>query len=168
MIFTFVTGLAYPLAITIFAQVGFSKKANGSLIQVNNKVVGSQLVGQKFESDRYFWSRPSAVDYNPMPSGGTNLGPTSADLRAKVEERKKQGRVFDLLFSSASGLDPEISIPAAESQVERIAKVRHLTTQQVRVILEQNTRDRDFGILGERRVNVLRLNIALDQVANRK
>ena len=163
--FTVLTGLAYPIAMTAFAHRVFHEKASGSIIFKNGAAVGSSLIAQKFESAGHFHSRPSAVDYNPLPSGGSNLGPTSADLKAKVEERRKAGMDGDMLFASGSGLDPEISPESAELQATRIAESRGLPTQQVMALVNRTTEWRQLGVLGEPRVNVLRLNLALDQLA---
>jgi K+-transporting ATPase ATPase C chain len=132
----------------------------------DGKVVGSSLLAQKFQAPEYFWERPSAVDYNPMPSGGSNFGPTSADLKAKIAERQKQGLSGDMLYSSASGLDPHISPAAARSQVERIVVARKLGEtgkQKLLELIDRHTEGRAFGFLGEVRINVLQLNLALDQ-----
>ncbi len=163
---TVLTGILYPLFITLIAQKVFPEQANGSLLYKDGKLVGSALVAQKFQTPQYFWARPSAVDYNPMPSGGSNAGPTSADLKAKVLERQKLGLTDEMLFASASGLDPHISPAAAKSQVERIVLARKLGETgkgKLMQLIEQNTEQRQFGFLGEVRVNVLRLNLALDQ-----
>lgn len=149
---TVLTGFIYPTLMTMVSQVVFPNKANGS----------PELIAQKFAQPGYFWSRPSAVDYNPMPSGGSNLGPTSLDLAAKVNERKGIGLTEDLLFASASGLDPHISPDGAYNQIARIAKARGVNETAVRDIVTSHIEQRQFGILGEERVNVLKLNIALD------
>ena len=174
---TILTGIVYPLLITGLAQMFFSDKANGSLILFRGRIVGSALIGQKFVSERYFWPRPSAIDYNPLPSGGSNLGPTSTDLFAKVSERRKSmeganpesGTVpSDLLFASGSGLDPHITLEAARYQIERVIRARGLDIEQKNrliALVEKHIEPPVLGILGQPRVNVLRLNLALDSVA---
>lgn len=180
-IFTLLTilcGVIYPLLITEIAQLLFPENANGSLIIIGNRVVGSKLIGQKFDSERYFLSRPSAVDYNPLPSGGSNLSPTSEELKEQVTIRAEQwGKSnsapitekipAEMLFASASGLDPHISPKAALLQVNRIAKVRNLSHNQKQQIVElvnKLTEKPQFSLLGETRINVLKLNIALDNL----
>ena len=177
-VFTLLCGVIYPLLITGIAQTVFQKKANGSLIVVDNKIVGSELIGQKFDSASYFQSRPSAVDYNPLPSGGSNLGPSSEKLKAQALEREAQFRKVnelpesekvpsEMLFASASGLDPHISPKAALLQVERIASVRSLNTEQKEQLVKlvgDLTEKPQFSLLGESRVNVLKLNLALDHL----
>ncbi|MGE4107714.1 MAG: potassium-transporting ATPase subunit KdpC [Bacteriovoracia bacterium] len=166
IVFTVLTGVIYPLAVTGIAKALFARQVGGSLIERSGKAVGSELIGQSFRSEKYFWSRPSAIDYNPMPSGGTNLGPTSKDLQSKVAERKAQGLEYDLLFASASGLDPHISPKAAMLQLERIAKARDLEENHIaelRRLVASFIEGRQFGVLGEPRVNVLKLNLALDE-----
>lgn len=164
---TVLLGLLYPAFVTLIGQFTFSKQANGSLVQKDGKIIGSELIAQKFESDRYFWPRPSAVDFNPLPSGGSNLGPTSLSLKeAMVARQAKAGDVApqSLLFSSASGLDPEIDPKAAAYQIPRIAKARGMPEENLRSIVASITERRQLGFLGEERVNVLRLNLALDEV----
>lgn len=175
-VMTLVTGIAYPLLVTACAQLFLSNKANGSLITRDGKKVGSELVGQKFTSDKYFWSRPSAIEYNPMPSSGTNLGPTSKTLLDAVNDRRNAllasaGAISeppaDLLFASGSGLDPQISPQAAAFQVGRISAARQLDESGLNTLLslvENSTEQPAFGLLGEARVNVLRLNLAVDSV----
>ena len=177
---TLLCGVIYPLFITGIAQVIFPKKANGSLIFQDNKVIGSELIGQKFDSIIYFSSRPSATDYNPLPSGGSNLGPTSSKLRQMVDDRSAQFTRFnqvpgseaipsEMLYASASGLDPHISPKAALLQVDRIIKARNFSDEQkqklVKFIADQ-TESPQFTILGEARINVLVLNLALDKLEN--
>jgi potassium-transporting ATPase KdpC subunit len=174
LIMTIITGIAYPLLITILGQIFFPNKANGSLINKDGSIIGSELIGQKFTSDKYFWPRPSAIDYNPLPSGGSNLGPTSAALKDLVVSRKdaieraNPGSFdvpIDLLFASGSGLDPDISPEAARFQIDRVAHARGLDNKaKIKLIdlVEKQIKQPDFGILGEPRINVLRLNIALD------
>ena len=176
LIMTVLTGIIYPIFITIVAQFSFPGKANGSLIVVKGKIVGAALIEQKFKSDRYFWPRPSAIDYNPLPSGGSNLGPTSAGLQAEVTERERHlteanpesGNVpVDLLFSSGSGLDPDISPSAAIYQIGRIARARGLDFEQKKSLIAlvgKHVEPPVLGIFGEPRLNVLRLNLALDSL----
>ncbi len=167
---TVVLGLLYPLMITIVGQAAFPKQAGGSLVERNGKVIGSELIAQKFSSDRYFWPRPSAIDFNPLPSGGSNLGPTSSALKEAVRERQaKLGSNVPqaLLFASASGLDPDIDPKSAMYQVERIAKVRGMSEEAVRSIVRKNIEGRQIGFLGEERVNVLKLNLSLDVALER-
>ena len=173
---TVVTGIAYPLLVTGVAKLAFPRQANGSLIERGGKAVGSVLIGQPFSDPRYFWSRPSATSpqpYNAMASSGSNQGPRNPALADAVKDRVKALRdadpdnkaavPADLVTASASGLDPEISIAAAEFQVHRVAKARGLGEDKVRALVEANTSGRTFGILGEPRVNVLAVNLALDQ-----
>lgn len=160
--FMLLTGILYPLMMTGFAQMFFHEQANGGILMRDGNAIGSTWIGQKFERPGHFWGRPSAIDYNPIPSGGTNLGPTSADLQKKVEERRKLGLDGDLLFASGSGLDPHISPESAILQVARVANARHISTQLVANFIEENIEDRQFGIFGEPRVNVLKLNLAIE------
>ena len=171
---TLLTGIAYPLFVTAISQLFFSNKANGSLIEKNGILIGSELIGQNFELDRYFWPRPSAVGFNPLPSGGSNLGQASTDLKKTVEERRLKNQHAnpglravpqDLLFASGSGLDPHISVEAAEYQIVRVAKARSMETTAVRKLLSELTEGRQWGTLGEPRVNVLKLNLAMDALA---
>ena len=184
---TLITGLVYPLAMTGIAQVLFPHQAQGSLIERNGTVVGSELVGQVFESDKYFHGRPSAttapdpndstktvpVPYNAANSGGSNLGPSNKALVDRVQgdiDKLKQENPSaavppDLVTTSASGLDPHISPEAALFQVPRIAKARYLSEDRIRQLVADHTEGRFFGLLGEPRVNVLLLNLALDQLA---
>lgn len=174
-VFTILTGLLYPLAVTGIAQVVFPGRANGSLIMQDGKARGSALIGQNFTQPRYFWSRPSATSpypYNAGSSAGSNLGPTNPALQQRVAARVKALREsdpenttpipVDLVTASASGLDPDISVAAAQWQVHRVAKARGLAENQVRTMVSRFTERRQFGVLGEPRVNVLRLNLALD------
>jgi len=184
---TLITGLAYPLAMTGIAGVLFPRQAQGSLIEQDGKVVGSALIGQVFESDKYFHGRPSATTapdpkdssktvpapYNAANSGGSNLGPTNKALidrvQGDVDTLKKENPNApipqDLVTTSASGLDPHISPEAALFQVPRIAKARNLPEDRIRQLVADNTEGRLFGLLGEPRVNVLQLNLALDHLA---
>jgi K+-transporting ATPase ATPase C chain len=184
---TLITGLVYPLAITGIAGVIFPKQAEGSLIERDGKVIGSALIGQEFKSDKYFHGRPSATTapdpndatktvaapYNAANSGGSNLGPSNkalidrvqGDLDALRKENPSAAVPADLVTTSGSGLDPEISPEAAYFQVPRVAKARNLTEDQVRQLVSDHVMDRTFGILGEPRVNVLLLNLALDRLS---
>lgn len=180
-LFTVLCGIAYPLFITGIAQLVFPEKANGSLIVQDNKVIGSKLIGQKFDSEIYFWSRPSATDYSSMPSGGSNLGPTSSKLKQLVTDRTAQWMKSnptsdpekipsEMLLASASGLDPHISPKAALLQVDRIVKVRNLDNSQKQQLLNtisELSEAPQFSFLGENRINVLALNLKLDKL-NRK
>lgn len=174
---TVVTGVAYPLLITVIGQLAFSRQAQGSLMERDGHVVGSALIGQGFTGSKYFWSRPSAAGYNGGASTGSNLGPTNpaqlnavkqriADLRAAHGEEKPVP--IDLVTASGSGLDPHITPAAAEYQLERVARERGMTTAVVRQAVADATEGRDFGLLGEPSVNVLRLNLALDAAQQRK
>ncbi|VWB50363.1 potassium-transporting ATPase subunit C [Burkholderia pseudomultivorans] len=174
-VLTAVTGLAYPAALTAFGQAVFPSQANGSLIERNGQVVGSALIGQQFDAPKYFWGRLSAtapMPYNATGSGGSNLGPLNPSLADQVKARiaalrdagtdLSQPVPVDLVTASASGLDPEITPAAAAYQVERVAKVRKLAPDAVARLVAANTTGRQFGVLGEPRVNVLKLNLALD------
>jgi potassium-transporting ATPase KdpC subunit len=184
---TLITGLAYPLAITAVAGAIFPKQAEGSLIEKDGKVVGSALIGQEFKSDGYFHGRPSATvapdpndatktvpaPYNAANSGGSNLGPTSKALSDRLKDDVQKLKAenpsmpvpVDLVTTSASGLDPDISPDAALFQVPRVAKARSLPEDKVRQLVTDNTQGRLGGLLGEPRVNVLALNLALDAAA---
>jgi K+-transporting ATPase ATPase C chain len=186
VLFTALTGLAYPLAITGIAKLAMSGKANGSLIERDGVVIGSSLIGQNFTSDRYFHGRPSATTgpdpadpaknidapYNASNSMGSNLGPTSKKLvdrvNASIESEFAAGRIdviaADAVTTSASGLDPHISPQYALAQVPSVAKARNLPEQKVRLLVEEYTEARVAGVIGEPRVNVLQLNLALDGV----
>jgi len=178
LLFTVLTGIVYPLFITGIAQLFFPKKANGSLITKENQIVGSKLIGQQFDSAIYFTPRPSAISYNPLPSGGSNYGLNSTKLKKLVVERKQKfitlneldsltGIPSEMLFASASGLDPHISPKAAYLQVERIVKSRNFNSDQ-KLKLEQLIKDQteapQFFCLGEERVNVLLLNLEIDKI----
>jgi K+-transporting ATPase ATPase C chain len=175
VILTVITGLIYPLAVTGLAQVLFPQQANGSLIMKDGQPIGSTLIGQPFDDPKYFWGRLSAtspVPYNAAASSGSNLGPTNPALIAEVQGRidalraadpsNTQPIPVDLVTSSGSGLDPNISIAAALYQLPRVARVRGLDVTKVQALITQYTEDRQLGILGEPRVNVLQLNLALD------
>ena len=175
LFFTVITGVAYPLVVTGIAQVVFKDKANGSLIVKDGSVLGSRLIGQPFSDPKYFWSRASGTSpqpYNGAASSGTNQGPTNPALKEAVEGRIKALRdaggdaaqpvPVDLVTASGSGLDPHISPAAAEYQVARVAKARNIPEDKVRALVAQHTEGRQLGILGEPRVNVLELNLALD------
>ena len=165
IVLTLLTGVVYPVAVTALSKVLFAKQANGSLITEGGKIVGSEVLAQKFEAPKYFWPRPSGGDYATVASGATNKGPTSADLvKAISERREKLGKnaPADLLTASASGLDPHFSPDAALFQIARIAAERKLPEQAIRALVESKTEAPQFGILGEPRVNVLALNRALD------
>jgi potassium-transporting ATPase KdpC subunit len=167
LVLTLLTGILYPLVMTGIAQLLFPKQANGSRIVEQNKLVGSDLIAQKFESPRYFWPRPSSADYATVASGASNKGPTSADLKKSIDERRgKFGKdaPVDLLTASGSGLDPHISPEAARSQIPRVAATRKMSIQQISAVVDQTIEEPQLGFLGEPRVNVLRLNTALDQV----
>ena len=178
LVMIILTGIIYPLVMTGIAQVAFPSKSNGSLIIKDGKVIGSELIGQKFDSTIYFWSRPSAIGYNPGPSGASNYGPTSDTLRKLVNARKeyfaKNNSVsnltdvpLEMIFASGSGLDPHISPAAAQFQIERIALARHFDNSQKQKLVEtvkSLTENPQFLILGEERINVLKLNIELDKI----
>lgn len=170
IILSILLGLIYPLAITGIAQVAFPQKANGSLIKENEQVVGSSLIGQKFDKSEYFNSRPSAVDYNAAGSGASNLGPSSKKLAEQVKERVNSKRETgngmvpaDAALTSASGLDPHISIENARLQARRVAKIRNISDAQINKMIEENTDHELLGIWGQEGVNVLKLNLALDK-----
>jgi len=176
VLLTVVTGVVYPLAVTAVAKAAFPAQASGSLIVKDGQVVGSSLIGQNFSDPKYFWGRPSAtgpMPYNAANSSGSNQGPTNPALvdavKGRIEALKAadpDNRLpvpVDLVTASASGLDPEISIAAAEYQLARVARVRGLAPDAVRSLVAQHTQGRLLGLLGEPRVNVLQLNLALDQ-----
>jgi potassium-transporting ATPase KdpC subunit len=167
LVLTLLTGVLYPLTMTGIAQFLFPKQANGSRIFENGKLIGSDLLVQKFESQRYFWPRPSSADYATVPSGASNKGPTSADLKKSIDERRtKFGNEapVDLLTASGSGLDPHISPEAARLQIQRVAAARNMSIERISTLVDQAIEQPQFGFLGEPRVNVVRLNRALDQL----
>lgn len=173
---TIVTGVVYPLLITGIAQSCFPAKANGSIIESNGKTIGSELIGQSFTSQEYFWGRPSAISNNPMPSGGSNLSPVSPEFKEQFDARmdtirKYHGNISvsqipkDLLFASASGVDPHISPEAAYFQVERIARARNFDDakkQRLFDLINTSIEMPDLLIFGEKRVNVLLINTLLN------
>jgi len=167
IVLTLLTGIIYPAVMTGIAQLIFPTQANGSRIAQNGKLIGSDLLSQKFESPRYFWPRPSAGDFATVASGASNKGPTSADLKKSIDERRGtfgSDAPVDLLTASASGLDPHISPEAARAQIARVAPARHITPQKIEELVARITEAPQFGFLGEPRVNVLRLNLELDQL----
>ena len=178
LFFTVLTGVLYPLFVTGIAQVVFPAKANGSLLIKDNKKIGSELIGQQFDSTIYFSSRPSAISYNPLPSGGSNYGLTNSKLKQQVIERKQHFIKFnqldslsqipaEMLFASASGLDPHISKQSALLQVNRIATARNFNVaqkQQLIACVNRLTEKPQILVLGEERVNVLLLNLELDKI----
>jgi len=176
-VLTVLTGAIYPLLLTGLAQVVFPGRANGTLIQQDGKAIGSQVIGQPFDDPRYFWGRPSATSpfpYNAAASAGSNLGPASAALHERIRQRVETLRAsdpgntsplpVDLVTASASGLDPHISVAAARYQVPRIARLRQIPEDTLLELVAQHTAGRALGFLGEPRVNVLALNLALDGV----
>jgi K+-transporting ATPase ATPase C chain len=189
ILLTAITGLAYPLAMTAIAGAIFPKQAQGSLVEKDGKVVGSALIGQEFKDDKYFHGRPSATlapdpadstktvsaPYNAANSGGSNLGPTSKALNDRIKEDVEKLKAenpsasvpVDLVTTSASGLDPDISPEAALFQVPRVAKARSIPQDRVRQLVSENTKGRLAGLLGEPRVNVLALNLSLDAVGSK-
>jgi K+-transporting ATPase ATPase C chain len=174
LVTTLLFGLAYPLLVTGLSQLAFPKRANGSLIEQNGQVVGSRLIGQNFAGDKYFHSRPSSAGngYDASSSSPSNLGPTnkllvdrvSQDVAKLQQENPGVAVPADLVTSSGSGLDPDISPAAAEFQLGRVARVRGLSVEALREIVSKHTSARQLGILGEARVNVLELNLELDEM----
>jgi len=178
LVLTILTGVAYPLLVTGLSKVLLPRQAEGSLIRAHGRVIGSNLIGQRFTRPEYFHGRPSAAGndgYDGLSSGGSNLGPTNQKLVDRIKDDLKKFRAenptftgpipADLLTASGSGLDPDISPASAEAQAGRVAAARGLGVETVRQLVAANTEGRQFGILGEPRVNVLRLNLALDQTA---
>ena len=178
LILTVITGIIYPLITYGIGQLFFNYQANGSIIYQNDKAIGSELIGQQFTSNKYFWSRPSATanyPYNGLGSGGSNLGPLNPQLIEGIKERvhtlqqaspNNTSQIpVDLVTASGSGLDPEISIEAAYYQMPRIAQIRHISVSQLQELVDKNTHYPLFGFLGEARVNVLKLNLALDKLS---
>ncbi|MBF4987083.1 potassium-transporting ATPase subunit KdpC [Methylophilus sp. 14] len=175
---TIVTGVAYPIVVTGIGQTLFPEQVNGSLIKKDGKVMGSALIGQHFSDAKYFWGRPSATSpypNNPAASSGSNLGPLNPALSEAVNARVKAQQTaadtrnpvpVDLVTTSGSGLDPEISPAAALYQVDRVAKARHLDSEVVKALVTKHVVGRQWGILGEQRVNVLQLNLALDEMSH--
>jgi K+-transporting ATPase ATPase C chain len=178
LVMTVFTGIIYPVAMTLLSLAVFPYQAKGGMIEKNGAIIGSELIGQKFISNKYFHSRPSAIDYNPMPSSGTNWGPTDKRMADSVKARTAQFKLQnnlsatmiipkDMLFASASGVDPHISPEAAQLQIERIAKVRGFNTEQtssLKKLVEDFTQGPQLKLFGDPRVNVLKLNLALDEL----
>jgi K+-transporting ATPase ATPase C chain len=184
LMWTVITGMLYPLVMTVFLQLVFPYQAGGSLITRNGKVVGSELLAQGFQTDKYFWPRPSACSYGTGTggfgaSGASNLGPTSAQLQKNVDSNLAALRTAnktaadapvpaDLVFASASGLDPDISPEAARFQIARVATARNLSADQVTALVEKFIKPPQWGVFGQARVNVLDLNLALDEADPKK
>jgi len=177
VLMTLLVGIVYPLVITGAAKAAFPRQAAGSLIYQDGKLIGSTLIGQSFSDPKYFWGRPSATTpqpYNGLASSGSNLGPLNPALIDAVKANAKalhdadpdnQRPVpVDLVTASASGLDPEVSLAAAEYQAARVARARHLELAQLEALIKSHTRERLWGFIGERRINVLELNLALDRL----
>jgi K+-transporting ATPase ATPase C chain len=175
-VLTVITGLFYPAVMTAIGQTVFARQANGSMLEKDGKVVGSALMGQQFDAPQYFWGRLSAttpMPYNPLNSGGSNTAPTNPaladEVKGRIDALKAAGTdvskpiPVDLVTSSGSGLDPEISPAAARYQIERVAKARKMSESDVAALVGTYTRGRQFGVLGKPRVNVLELNLALDE-----
>ena len=169
LLLTLLTGVMYPLLITVVGQLVWPEKARGSLVSRDQTIVGSELIAQKFASDRYFHSRPSAGDYVAVPSGASNLAPTSAALKEGVQARVKiygEQAPFDLLTTSGSGLDPHLSPEAVLNQLDRVANKRGLTgpsVDQLRALVVSLVEPPTFGFMGKSRVNILKLNLAIDR-----
>jgi K+-transporting ATPase ATPase C chain len=178
LVLTLLTGVVYPVVVTAAAQLFFNHQANGSLVMKNGTLAGSELLTQKFQGEGYFWPRPSATDFASLPSGASNWGPTSAALKDAVLKRAEMFRKAnnlsketvlpsDMVFASGSGLDPHISPEAARFQADRVAKARKLSETKRQILnklIDQYTEIPQFGILGEPRVNVFRLNLAVDSL----
>lgn len=177
ILLTVITGVIYPIVVTAIGHTAFERQANGSLLEKNGRAVGSTLIGQQFDAPSYFWGRLSATTpqpYNAQNSGGSNLGPTNPaladEIKGRLDALKATGNDMsqpvpvDLVTSSGSGLDPQISPAAAAYQAARVAKARGLPLDQVNDLIARNTAGRQFGLFGEARVNVLKLNLALDDL----
>jgi potassium-transporting ATPase KdpC subunit len=178
LVMTLLTGIIYPLFLTGVAQLAFPVKANGSLLLKDGKIIGSELIGQKFDTSIYFWSRPSATGYNPVPSGASNYGPTSDTLKKQVMARRilfsTKNSITDItsipkemIFASGSGLDPHISPESAILQLARVAAARNLDEarkQQIQQLIKNMTEEPQFFVFGEARINVFKLNLALDNI----
>lgn len=167
ILLTLLTGLAYPVVVTIAARLVFPNQSSGSIVSRDGKAVGSALLAQKFESERYFWPRPSAGDYATVPSGASNLGPTSEALKKAIAERRAKfgaDAPVDMLTASGSGLDPHISPEAAVQQINRVAKARDLNSERVGALVKAAIEPPQWGVFGEPRVNVLALNLRLDSL----
>ncbi|WP_026732664.1 K(+)-transporting ATPase subunit C [Fischerella sp. PCC 9605] len=176
-----ITAFIYPLFMLAFGQIALPFQANGSLLTKNDMIIGSALIGQPFTSDRYFWSRPSTVDYSTKSevattgtSGASNLAPSNLDLLKRIQDkvlRLNQAKIqptADLVYTSASGLDPHISTVAAQAQIQRIATARNIDPNKIKSLIQQNTDGRFLGIFGEPGVNVLKLNMALDALQSNR
>lgn len=166
LLMTLLTGVLYPLSVTIISKIVWPKQAAGSLVLQNGKTVGSELLGQQFASDGAFWGRPSAVDHKTVPSGASNFGPTSQKLWEAIKERQKhfggaETIPYDLLLASGSGLDPHIRPEAARFQAKRLAAHTGISEESVLQLINSSVESPTFGILGKERVNVLKLNLAL-------
>lgn len=169
-----ITGIAYTSIVTLLGNILFQKKINGSLILKNQNIIGSKLIAQKFSSAKYFWVRPSACDYNTIPSSGSNLGATSKNLNLQINRRIKDYSIYydtkiplDMLSSSASGLDPDISPESAYYQIPRIAKARYFSDDQIKklkLLIQNQIQKKTFDFIGEERINVLELNLLLDRI----
>ena len=178
LVMTVLTGIVYPLVMTGLAQLCFPSKANGSMVMKDGNIAGSELIGQKFDSSIYFWSRPSAIDYNPVPSGASNFGPTSDKLKKQVSDRRAsfaaKNSITDItaipkemIFASGSGLDPHISPGAALCQLERVATARNFNgaqKQKVQQLITDMTEGPQYFLFGEPRINVFTLNLAVDNI----
>lgn len=174
VLLTIITGVVYPLIVTGISQMVFPYQANGSLIEKDGVVVGSELIGQQFDDPKYFWGRPSAAGYNAAASSGSNYGPMNPALLDSVQTRIDVLKTadpdntlpipVDLVTASGSGLDPHISVAAASYQIHRVAQARGLSNETIKALVDEYTEGRQFGFLGEPRVNVLKLNLALDGI----